>query len=333
MKVLGIETSCDETSVAIVEDGRVILSNIIASSSKFHKLYGGIVPEIASRYHVEIILSLLKQALEEANVLLNDIDLIAVTQGPGLIGSLMIGISFAKSLAYCLRKPIIGIDHLLAHSYAVWLEGASLNFPYLALILSGGHSCILLMKNFDEFELIANTRDDAIGEAFDKVARLLGLGFPGGPEIEKHAKKGEKSQVNFPQTKIKENYDFSFSGLKTAVLYWLKKREKISNMEINDICWEFQEKAFDSIISQIKRITSDLNLPRIVLGGGVCANQRLRDKFLDVFSHNIKLYFPSKQLCSDNAGIVAGLGYRLYNKGRHEDFNFSAYTNFEVRYA
>lgn len=330
MKVLGIETSCDETAIAVVENGELILSHVVASSLEFHRKYGGIIPEIASRYHVEVITALLEEALIKAGIDITKIDLVAVTQGPGLIGSLLVGISFAKAIALGLKKPLIGVDHILAHSYAVWFQNR-INFPYFALTVSGGHSCLILMEDFDKYQIIADTRDDAIGEAFDKVARLLGLAFPGGPEIERLARYGKPGAVKLPLPEVKGSYDFSFSGLKTAMLYWLRKKGNITEQERNDACYEFQEKAFDSLILQIKKAMQDFAIKRLVLGGGVAINKRLREKFNAEFDASFELYFSPPELCGDNATIVAGLAYRLYNKGKRDNLNLKPYTIFGMR--
>ncbi len=326
MKVLGIETSCDETSVAVVEDGVKVLSNIIASSIDLHKKYGGIVPEIATRHHAEIILHLLKEALSIAGVSLKDINLIAVTQGPGLIGSLMVGMAFAKSLSQALKIPILGVDHILAHIYSCYLSYNKPQFPYLGLVVSGGHSSILYMKDFNNFIPLAKTRDDALGECFDKVAKILGLEFPGGPVIEKKALNAKEKNISFPTPWIKNSYDFSYSGLKTAVLYYVKKIKTLDEESISEICYAFQEAALAAILKQVKKVILDYKINRLLVGGGVSANSRLRE-LLKTF--DLELFLPEISYCSDNAGMVAGLGYELYNRSMRSDFSLEPYSIFE----
>ena len=329
MKVLGIESSCDETSVAVVDDGRNVLANIIASSLDLHKQYGGIVPEIASRHHVEVIIPVLRAALKMSKTPLGEIDLIAVTQGPGLIGSLMIGITFAKSLGFALKKPIIAVDHILAHLYAACLSNQKIKFPSLGLVVSGGHTSLFLLKSFTDFKIIGKTRDDALGEAYDKVAKILHLGFPGGHVIEERAAAAREKRLHFTVPSVKNSFDFSYSGLKTAVLYYTKKNKFLDGIAINEICYAFQEAALISLTNQIKKTVSEHGINRMLAGGGVIANKKLREKLVEL---KLSLYFPEMEYCSDNAGMVAGLGYELYNKKVETQMDFEPYSTFEERW-
>lgn len=328
MRILGIETSCDETSIAVVRDGTIIESNIVASSIELHKKYGGIVPEIATRHHVEVILPVLEEALSEANIGLSSIDALAVTQGPGLIGSLMVGVTFAKSIAYALSLPLIPVDHILAHIYSPHLSYKKIDFPYLGLAVSGGHTSLFLVKGFFDFKLIGKTRDDALGESFDKVAKMLGLSFPGGPEIEKRAARAVKRDTLFTVPKVKNSCDLSYSGLKTAVLYYLKKHENIEDSDVNDICYSFQESALRSLLLKVEQALSDFQLKRVVAGGGVTANSRLRELLTKL---DADVYLADKKYSSDNAGMVAGFAYQLYNKRKEigSDLSFEPYSVFE----
>ncbi len=331
MRVLGIETSCDETSIAIVKDGNIVESNIIASSIDLHRKYGGIVPEIATRHHVEVILPVLKEALSESRLDLSKIDALAVTQGPGLIGSLMVGITFAKSIAYALGLPLIPVDHILAHLYSPYLDKRDIEFPYLGLAVSGGHTSIFIVKGFCDFKLIGKTRDDALGESFDKVAKMLGLGFPGGPEIERRARRAKRRDISFTPPKVKDGYDLSYSGLKTAVLYYLKKQEKLKDSDIDEICYGFQEAALKSLLLKVEHVLADFKLKRVLAGGGVTANGRLRELLENL---EAEVYLADKKYSSDNAGMVAGFAYQLYNRNRDIgfDLNFEPYSIFEERW-
>lgn len=329
MKVLGIETSCDETALAIVEDGKKVLSNVVASSLDLHRKYGGIVPEIATRHHVEVILPVMDKALQDAGVKLQDIDIIAVTRGPGLIGSLMVGITLAKSLAIAINKPVVAVDHLLAHIFAYSLEGELPSFPFLGLVVSGGHTSLFIIHDFQKFEILGKTRDDALGEAYDKVAKILGLGFPGGPIIENRARNAVEKKSLFPITRIEGSFDFSYSGLKTAVLYYVKEKEQLSQQEINEVCYSFQESALRSLIPPLEMAIEKFKLQSLVVGGGVAVNNRLRELLNQL---NINVYLPPRQYCMDNASMVAGLGYSVYNKEGGIGLNFGPYSTFEEKW-
>lgn len=314
MITLGIETSCDETAAAVIRKGR-ILSSIVSSSVPLHEKYGGVIPEIASRFHIEYINQVTKKALKKAGITFNDLDQVAVTEAPGLPGSLLAGKSFAKALSYSLGIPVVGIDHLAAHLYANFLvkDPPSAQFPFVGAVVSGGHTNIFISRSFSDLELLGRTRDDAIGEAFDKVAKILGIGYPGGPRIEKYARRAvKKSPINFPRPYLdKDSFDFSLSGLKTAVLYYVRNK-KISPREVSRICWSFQEAIFDVLVERIVKACKKFRINEVLLGGGVIANMRLRARLKLVCKElGYKLFYPPPALCVDNAAMVAGLGERL----------------------
>ncbi len=334
MLVLGIETSCDETAVSLVENGKKILSNVVASSLDLHKKYGGVVPEIATRYHVELITVVLDKSLNESGVNLGDIDLVACVYGPGLVGALLIGLSLAKVLSLSLRIPLLGINHLQAHLYAALMQNPAARFPFVGLLVSGGHTNLFYVKDFLKWQMLGETRDDAAGEAFDKVAKILKLGYPGGPIIERMAGKGNPGKIKFPRSRLEENsLDFSFSGLKTAVLYYLQERkghgrQRENKQRKSDIAASFQEAAVDILTEKVVRACLLKRVKNFVLGGGVSANQRLRGvlsrRLTDL---GISSYFPQAQLCQDNAAMVAGLGYQLYRRGVVSNLHLEARPN------
>jgi N6-L-threonylcarbamoyladenine synthase len=342
MLVLGIETSCDETSASVVRDGRVILSNIISSSQDFHKKHGGIIPEIASRKQLEIIDYAAQEALRKAGAGLKNIDLMAVTNGPGLLGSLLVGVCFAKGLSLGSGIPLLGVDHLRSHIYAPFLRPQKSSVPedfkpFVGLVVSGGHTSLFYARDFDQMELLGATLDDACGEAFDKVAKILGLSYPGGPVIEKMAGSGKPS-IKFKCSETRRPLDFSFSGIKTAVLYYVQRsskgvlrpeqRRRLTRAETRDICASFQEAAFDVIVAKSILACKLKKSGRLLIGGGVAANDRLREK-LSAAAHDagIELYCPDKVLCTDNAAMVAGLGARLFKKGRLSDLYLTTALN------
>ncbi len=321
MLTLGIETSCDETAASVVKDGERILSNVVSSSVHLHRKFGGVVPEIASRYHVEFMGYVLKKALREASVKYKDIDLIAVTQGPGLVGALLVGISFAKALSFALGVPLVGVNHLRAHIYATTMK-AKVKFPFIGVVLSGGHTNIFLVDDFDSLRLLGKTRDDAVGEAFDKVAKILKLGYPGGPVIERLAKRGNVRSIAFPQADLGDSLDFSLSGLKTAVLYYTKENSKV---KVADVAASFQETVVDMIVGKVLLGCRKSRLKRVVVGGGVSRNSRLRNKLKRQGAKcGIKVFFPQATLCLDNAAMIAGLGYQLYKRGVSSNLNLTA---------
>ncbi|NQT95515.1 MAG: tRNA (adenosine(37)-N6)-threonylcarbamoyltransferase complex transferase subunit TsaD [Candidatus Omnitrophica bacterium] len=330
MLILGIETSCDETSIAVVSDGKKILSNIISSSLHLHKKYGGVVPEIACRHHTELINIVLDKALKKAGVRLKDIEAIAVTYGPGLVGALLVGISLAKALSYALKIPLIPINHLHAHLYSAIMSSEKEVFPCIGLVVSGGHSSLVYIKDIEQIQLLGQTRDDACGEAFDKVAKILNLGFPGGPVIEKRSERGDPKSIKFPRSYLeKDSFDFSFSGIKTAVLYYaqaLKKNKK--RVPVADICASFQEAMFDMLLNKTKDCCVKKKAKRLVVGGGVSANKTLRDRLVEMGrKEDVKASFPIKEMYMDNGAMVAGLGFELYNRKRFADYTLSAEPN------
>lgn len=318
MLVLGIETTCDETACAVVRDGKEILSNVISSQIDIHKEYGGVVPELACRRHVDLIIPVLNQALQEANVTLDQIDLISVANGPGLIGALLIGLNTAKALALANNKPFIGINHIEAHLYAAMMSSNTpISFPCLGVLLSGGHTALVLINEIGHYELIGQTIDDAVGEAFDKVARMLDLPYPGGPQIEKLALIGDLQKYPFKAGTVKgQPFSFSFSGLKTAVLYRLKdilKEESFNETIQRDIAASFQSIAFEDIIKKTVRAAEQYKIQTILFGGGVTNSQTLRQLF-ELKAPNYTCVWPSMGLSLDNAAMIAGLGYHRYLK-------------------
>jgi N6-L-threonylcarbamoyladenine synthase len=333
MLILGIETSCDETSAAVVADGKNIISNVVASSLPLHKKYGGVVPEIACRHHTELINIVLKKAIKSAGVSLKDIDGISVTQGPGLVGALLVGISLAKALSYSLKVPLIAVNHLSAHLYSSMMDSRPYQLPCVGLIVSGGHSSLVYIKDTDDIKLLGQTRDDACGEAFDKVAKILKLGFPGGPIIEKMAKKGDPRAIRFPRTHLdKDTFDFSFSGIKTAVLYYVQalEREK-KKIPVYDICAGFQDALIDMLLDKTRACLIAKGSKMLLVGGGVSANTALRDRLTHMSSSlGVEVLFPAKGLYTDNAAMVAGVGFHLYNKKRFSDYTITAEPNRSV---
>ncbi len=320
MLVLGIDTSCDETAVSVVKNGEKVLSNIVFSSLKLHKKFGGVVPEIACRIHVEAVTYAIKQALTEAKAELRDIDLIAVTFGPGLVGSLLVGISIAKSFSFAGNIPLIGINHLEAHLESAFINRTRPNSPFVGLVVSGGHTC--LVYNNGNYELLGRTRDDAAGEAFDKVAKILGLTYPGGPVIEQLAEDGDPEKIRFPRSFLgRDSLDFSFSGVKTAVLYYLRDHSA-EEVKIADIAASFQEAVIDILVAKTLLACKIKRVDKVVVGGGVAANCRLRKRLIsDAAELNIKVYYPSGQFCTDNAAMVAVLGYRCYKRYKKREIS------------
>ena len=317
MQLLGIETSCDETSAAIVRDGREILSNVVSSSLPLHSRYGGIIPEIASRMQLETIAAVTDAAFKKAAVKLNDIDAISVTSGPGLLGSLLVGVSFARALSLSAAIPILEVDHLISHICAVFLNSPKApSLPFVALVVSGGHTSLFYVAGFDAVKELGHTQDDACGEAFDKVAKLLGLAYPGGPWIEKTAAGGDCRRIKFKCSHTRRPLDFSFSGIKTAVMYMVRGR-RLGLREKQDIAASFQEAAFGVLVEKAISACRLKNAKSLVVAGGVAANRKLREKFLFACRQaGVECYFPAPWLCTDNAAMVAGLGCRLFKEGR-----------------
>lgn len=333
MKILAIETSCDETSVAVIEDGRKILSNIISSQIPTHRKFGGVVPEIASRMHLESINIIIKEALDSCNLGFEDIDVVACTKGPGLIGALLVGVSAAKAISYSLNIPLVGVNHMEGHICANYLAHKNLEPPFIGLIVSGGHTYLVDVKSYSEYEIIGRTRDDAAGESFDKIARALGLPYPGGPEIDKQAKLGNSSAIDFPRVIIdKKTYDFSFSGLKTSVLNYINN-QKQKNMEINvpDICASFQQAVLDVLIIKAERLLKEKKMDKFVISGGVAANSKLIEMAENMGKeNNIKVYYPTKILSTDNAAMIGCAGYYSYINGEQDNLDLKVYPNLEL---
>ncbi|NLY83424.1 MAG: tRNA (adenosine(37)-N6)-threonylcarbamoyltransferase complex transferase subunit TsaD [Acholeplasmataceae bacterium] len=315
--ILGIESSCDETAAAVVKNGRIVLSDVIASQIDIHRKFGGVVPEIASRKHIEKVMPVIDEALSRAGVELADIDAIAVTYGPGLVGALLVGLSAAKALTFALDKPLIGVNHLEGHVFANFIADDELEPPFLALVVSGGHTALMRVADYNSFELLGQTKDDAAGEAFDKIARFMGLQYPGGPEIEKLARGGNPAAVDFPRALLDQGYDFSFSGLKSAVINYLHK-EKQAGREISrdDVAASFQEAIVDVLVKKSIQALEATGLKKIVLAGGVSANKTLQEELAKAASAvGVSLVYPKQVLCTDNAVMIACRGYyKFINK-------------------
>lgn len=333
MLTLGIETSCDETACSVIRDGRVVLSNIISSQIEIHRQFGGVVPEVASRKHIENINPIIQEALDEAACKFEDLDLIGVTQGPGLVGALLVGISSAKALAYGLDLPLIGVNHIEGHISANYIEHKNLEPPFTCLIVSGGHTYLVYARDFADYELVGRTRDDAAGEAFDKVARSLGLPYPGGPFIDKLAKEGNPHAINFPRVFLEDgSYDFSFSGLKTAVLNYLnQEKQKGEEILVEDIAASFQEAVLEVLVEKSFRLSKERNSNKIVISGGVAANDGLR-KIMEERGRKegVEIYYPSKILCTDNAAMIGSAAYYSYKKGKRSDLGLTVEPNLSL---
>ena len=323
---LGIETSCDETSASVVRNGREILSNVIDTQIPIHEKYGGVVPEIASRNHIEAISRVTMLALEQANVKFEDIDAVTPTYGPGLVGALLVGVSYAKALAYAIDKPLVGVNHIHGHIASNYLTYKELEPPFLCVLISGGNTEIVHVKDYIEFEVLGKTRDDAIGEAFDKVARVVGLGYPGGPKVDKMAKNG-KPIYDLPKTHFKDSLDFSFSGIKTAVI---NLNHKYQNINKEDLCASFQKAVTDVLIENTIKAIKQTNSKKIAIAGGVSANSYIRQAMLDLQSKDLKVYMPDMKLCTDNAAMIASSGYYNFILGKRDNLDLNAIPNLKL---
>jgi N6-L-threonylcarbamoyladenine synthase len=333
MRILAIETSCDDTGAAVLLDGRKILSNVVSSQVSIHQKYGGVVPELASRRHIESIVPIVTEALETAKLTLGEIDGIAVTQGPGLVGSLLVGLSFAKSLSFAAGLPLVGVNHVEAHLSAIFLEEKPPRFPFIGLVVSGGHTSLFRVDGFGKFRRLGQTRDDAAGEAFDKVAKLLGLGYPGGPIIDELSRTGNPKAIRFPRPFLgKNSLDFSFSGLKTAVVNYVKAHpetpQSYSKELILNIVSSFQEAVVDVLVKKTLQAAQHEKLNKIVVSGGVAANRLLRERMVEEASdQEVRVYVPSPAFCTDNAAMVGVVGYEYLKRGIQAPLSLNAFSN------
>ena len=324
--ILGIESSCDETSVSVVKNGREVLSNVINTQISIHELYGGVVPEIASRKHVENISPVMKEALKEANIKIDDIDAVACTYGPGLVGALLVGVSYAKALSYAANKPLIGVNHIQGHIAANYITYKDLKPPFLTLLISGGNTQLVLVKDYTEFEILGKTKDDAVGEAFDKIARVIGLGYPGGPKMDKLAKEGTPN-IELPKVHV-EGLNFSFSGLKTAII---NLHHKNPNINKADLAASFEKDVAEILLKNTKMAVKETKINKIALAGGVSANSYIRKAFKELEEkENIQVYYPELKLCTDNAAMIASAGYYNYLKDNFSDLNLNAVPNLKL---
>ena len=323
--ILGIESSCDETAVSVVKNGRTVLSNVINTQIPIHTVYGGVVPEIASRNHIDNISDVTKKAVQDAKIDLNQINAVACTYGPGLVGALLVGLSYGKALSYALKKPLVGVNHIQGHIAGNYITYPDLEPPFLCVMMSGGNTQIVYVKDYLDFEVLGRTKDDAIGEAFDKVARVIGLGYPGGPKIDKMAVNG-KPNIELPKTHI-EGMDFSFSGIKTAVIN-LHHKEPDINKE--NLCASFEKAVTDMLMEKVKLAVEKTNANKIVLAGGVSANTYIRSEFEKLQNQGIKVYMPDLNLCTDNAAMIASAGYYNYINGKIDDLTLNAVPNLKL---
>lgn len=331
--ILAIESSCDETAAAVVKNGRTVLSNIINSQIDIHTLYGGVVPEIASRRHIENINPVVEMALREAKVTLDDITAVAVTYGPGLVGALLVGVAEAKAIAFAKKKPLVGVHHIEGHISANYIEHKELEPPFAALVVSGGHTHLVMVEDYGKYEIIGRTRDDAAGEAFDKVARAVGLGYPGGPKIDKLAKEGNPHAIEFPRAHVEDApYDFSFSGIKSAVLNYLNSCE-MKGEEVNraDLVASFQNAVVEALVTRAMKLVDEMKLKKLAVAGGVASNSALRaalQKACD--DRGVKFYSPSPKLCTDNAAMIGAAGYYEYINGVRHGYDLNAVPNLKL---
>lgn len=331
--ILAIESSCDETAAAVIKNGREVCSNIIFSQIELHKLYGGVVPEIASRKHIEKINQVIEEALTVAAIKLEDLDAIAVTYGPGLVGALLVGVAEAKAIAYASNKPLVGVHHIEGHIAANYIENLDLEPPFMCLVVSGGHTHLVKVLDYDQFEIVGRTRDDAAGEAFDKVARAIGLGYPGGPKVDALAKEGNKEAIVFPRAKVDGNeYDFSFSGLKSAVLNYLNQCE-MKQIEVNtaDVAASFQYAVIDVLTTHAIKATKEMGMEKLAVAGGVASNSSLRESLKNACDkEGISFYHPSPLYCTDNAAMIGVAGYYAYKNGVRHGLDLNAIPNLKI---
>lgn len=333
VKILAIESSCDETAAAVVVNGRDVRSNVISSQIALHTLYGGVVPEIASRKHIEKINQVITQALEEAGETLDTVDAIAVTYGPGLVGALLVGVAEAKAIAYAKKLPLIGVHHIEGHICANYIENKDLQPPFLCLVVSGGHTHLVRVKDYGAYEILGRTRDDAAGEAFDKVARAIGLGYPGGPKIEKVSHEGNPHAIQFPKPKVADGpYDFSFSGLKSAVLNYLNSCQmKGEGVVQADVAASFQNSVIEVLVANAMRAIDEYGMERFAIAGGVASNQTLREAMEEACRQKgVKFYHPSPILCTDNAAMIGAAGYYDYIAGKRDGLELNAVPNLKL---
>lgn len=331
--ILAIESSCDETAAAVIKNGRYVCSNVIFSQIELHKLYGGVVPEIASRKHIEKINQVIREALEEASMTLQDMDAIAVTYGPGLVGALLVGVAEAKAIAYAANKPLVGVHHIEGHIAANYIEHLDLEPPFMCLVVSGGHTHLVKVADYDKFEILGKTRDDAAGEAFDKVARAIGLGYPGGPKIDALAKEGNREAIAFPRAKVDGNeYDFSFSGLKSSVLNYLNQCE-MKQIEVNraDVAASFQYAVIDVLTAHAIHAVKESGMDKLAIAGGVASNSSLRKNLQEACEkEGIQFYHPSPIYCTDNAAMIGVAGYYAFCNGVRHGLDLNAVPNLKI---
>ena len=323
---LGIESSCDETSVAVIKNGREILSNIIDTQIPIHEKYGGVVPEIASRNHIEAISRVTKLALKEANVEFKDIDAITPTYGPGLVGALLVGVSYAKALSFAINKPLVGVNHIQGHIAANYLTYKELKPPFLCLLVSGGNTQIVYVRDYTEFEVLGKTRDDAIGEAFDKIARVVGLDYPGGPKVDKLAKTGIPN-IKLPKTHFENSLDFSFSGIKTAVININHNTKDINKA---DLCASFEKTVTEVLIENVRKAIEQTGMKSLAIAGGVSANSYIRSEILKLQNDDLKVYMPDLKLCTDNAAMIGSAGYYNFINGKRDELDLNAVPNLKL---
>lgn len=331
--VLGIETSCDETSAAVLKNGRTVLSNVVSSQVDLHQAYGGVVPEVASRRHVELIIPVIDEALKDAKLDIKDIDVVAVTYGPGLVGALLVGLSAAKAISYAQNKPLVGVHHIEGHIAANYIEHPNLEPPFMCLVASGGHSHLVKVLDYDKYEIVGKTRDDAAGEAFDKVARVLGLGYPGGPLIDRLSKVGNADSISFPRTYFGDGiFDFSFSGIKTAVINYMNTvKMKEQEVFVEDVAASFQKAVVEVLTTNLIKAAKHYNMSKVVLAGGVAANTALRKSVEDTAKKNkMEFFYPSINLCTDNAAMIACAGFYEYKKGNTASLNLNAVPSLKL---